>query len=142
MFIETGNTVTTWAPSTSYAVGDYVETSASLTWSTGQTYQVGTFIKNGANSYYCLTKHIAGTFATDLASGYWILRKPVYYCTYPHTSAAAFSTDFGVAFWLEQHPATITVLTLSGSAVATYNLTNGGSLFEKKQYSTSNATLK
>jgi hypothetical protein len=42
-------------------------------WQTGTVYAVGNNISNNGNNYLCLTAHTAGTFATDLAAGKWIL---------------------------------------------------------------------
>lgn len=44
-------------------------------WYTALSYAVGDLVSvnSGTASYVCATAHTAGTFATDLANGYWIL---------------------------------------------------------------------
>lgn len=46
-------------------------------WSTSQAYTVGCTVTNGGLTYFCLIAHTSGTFATDLASLYWILITPI-----------------------------------------------------------------
>jgi hypothetical protein len=40
-------------------------------WLTATAYVVGDLVSNGGTDYYCLVGHTSGTFATDLAAGYW-----------------------------------------------------------------------
>lgn len=42
-------------------------------WIAGLTYGPFQTVTHSGNTYLCTTTHTAGTFATDLASGYWIL---------------------------------------------------------------------
>lgn len=51
-----------------------VQVSGVSAWVTGTNYIVGDYVTNGGNTYYCLIANTAGTFATDLAAGDWILR--------------------------------------------------------------------
>lgn len=41
-------------------------------WGTANSYLVGNVVIQSAISYFCVTSHVSGTFATDLASIYWI----------------------------------------------------------------------
>lgn len=43
-------------------------------WVTGTTYAAKAFVTQGGSTYICLVGHVAGTFATDLASGDWKLQ--------------------------------------------------------------------
>lgn len=40
-------------------------------WSTAIYYDVGSSVATGGDIYECLIPHVSGTFATDLANGYW-----------------------------------------------------------------------
>jgi hypothetical protein len=42
-------------------------------WLTGQAYTVGLLRTNAGSYYRCLVAHTSGTFATDLAAGYWVV---------------------------------------------------------------------
>lgn len=42
-------------------------------WQTLKVYEPGNSVSNNSNNYICLVAHTAGTFATDLAAGKWIL---------------------------------------------------------------------
>ena len=42
-------------------------------WVTVTLYSVKDLVSQGGNTYMCVTAHISGTFATDLAAGKWIL---------------------------------------------------------------------
>ncbi len=44
-----------------------------VAWASGVQYYVGNLVHNNGFYYRCLEDHVAGTFATDLASGYWSL---------------------------------------------------------------------
>jgi hypothetical protein len=44
-----------------------------LPWVTGTAYAVSASVTHGSAFYRCLVAHTAGTFATDLANGQWIL---------------------------------------------------------------------
>ena len=46
-------------------------------WITSTDYLVGNYVKEGSSIYYCLVEHTSGVFATDLASGKWILKTTV-----------------------------------------------------------------
>lgn len=41
-------------------------------WATGNIYSVGNYVSSGGTTYYCVTAHTAGTFATDLAASRWV----------------------------------------------------------------------
>lgn len=43
------------------------------TWATTTLYHVGDFVQSGASTYRCLTQHTSGTFATDLTAVRWVL---------------------------------------------------------------------
>lgn len=40
-------------------------------WVTGTSYIIGDLVLEGGVSYYCVSNHTAGTFATDLSNGLW-----------------------------------------------------------------------
>ncbi len=42
-------------------------------WITGTVYAIGNYVTNNGNQYVCLEAHTAGTFATDLTAGKWVL---------------------------------------------------------------------
>jgi len=45
-----------------------------MPWATGTSYVIGppaSFVQQGGSSYQCLVAHTSGTFANDLAAGYW-----------------------------------------------------------------------
>lgn len=107
VFTESFRNRSTWAPATEYYVNDVVI--------------------RGANSYICLSRHLSGTFATDLAASKWIkftsgvqwknawtattayLRDDivksatgsVYIANTDHTSGSDFSTDYLDNKWSE-----------------------------------------
>lgn len=51
--------------------GHYAGSQSPSTWTTTTAYAIGDWVDNGGTVYYCTEAHTAGTFATDLASGYW-----------------------------------------------------------------------
>jgi hypothetical protein len=57
-----------WNPST----GAPVNAATPAAWATGNIYSVGNYVSSGGTTYYCVTAHTAGTFATDLAAGRWV----------------------------------------------------------------------
>jgi len=57
-----------WSPST----GAPVNAATPAAWATGNIYAVGNYVSSGGTTYYCVTAHTAGTFATDLAAGKWV----------------------------------------------------------------------
>ena len=50
--------------------GEVVATSIAA-WVTATSYGVGDIHSHGGVNYYCTTAHASGTFATDVAAGYW-----------------------------------------------------------------------
>lgn len=56
----------------------------SSTWITATSYSIGGTVLNSSTHYTCIVEHTSGTFANDLASGYWVvssspdLTRPVY----------------------------------------------------------------
>ena len=46
-------------------------------WVTATFYSVGQFVTQSGNIYLCIIQNTSGTFATDLASGYWQLQSPI-----------------------------------------------------------------
>jgi hypothetical protein len=44
---------------------------AGTAWATGTAYAIGDIVTNGGTTYYAVTAHTSGTFATDLAAGRW-----------------------------------------------------------------------
>lgn len=46
-------------------------------WVTLTVYSIGQFITQSGNIYLCIVNNTSGTFATDLANGYWILQVPL-----------------------------------------------------------------
>jgi len=61
-----------WVPSTATAITT-VQYTWQGAWATGQSYVVNNCVNESGSGYICLTNHTSGTFATDLASGYWSL---------------------------------------------------------------------
>ena len=57
-----------WSPST----GAPVNAATPAAWATGNIYAVGNYVTSSGTTYYCVTAHTAGTFATDLAAGKWV----------------------------------------------------------------------
>lgn len=45
--------------------------SSIVAWITTTAYKIGNMVSNGGTYYVCMINHTSGTFATDLASGYW-----------------------------------------------------------------------
>lgn len=63
-------------------------------WVTTTAYVVGDLRSNGGINYYCTTAHTSGTFATDLASGYWYaLTGSVYEIPSPWSTADLTNSD-------------------------------------------------
>jgi hypothetical protein len=56
----------------SSATGATTITATVPAWGTGTNYIVNDFVTQGGVHYRCTVPHKAGTFATDLASGYWV----------------------------------------------------------------------
>jgi hypothetical protein len=47
--------------------------STSITdWATTTVYSVGNYVQTGAIIYKCIVAHTSGTFATDLSAGKWL----------------------------------------------------------------------
>ena len=65
------------------------------TWATPGTYNAGDIVQDGAaganttNYYYCVTTHTAGTWATDLAAGKWVLAINIAAITSAQSAAAS-----------------------------------------------------
>jgi hypothetical protein len=57
----------------SSATGATTLTATIPAWGTGTAYVPGDWVTQGGNTYACQQPHIAGTFATDLAAGKWVL---------------------------------------------------------------------
>lgn len=57
-----------WSPST----GAPVNAATPAAWATGNIYAVGNYVSSSGTTYYCVTAHTAGTFATDLNAGRWV----------------------------------------------------------------------
>lgn len=55
------------------SAGFTVPANGSMTWITAGAYVPRNFVMQGASSYVCITAHTAGTFATDLAAGKWVI---------------------------------------------------------------------
>lgn len=54
-----------------YPIPNTLISSSVVAWLTTTAYKVGNMVSNGGSYYVCMTNHTSGTFATDLASGYW-----------------------------------------------------------------------
>lgn len=54
-------------------VGDEPWSGGDAAWTTSTVYPVGSCVSNSGNIYHCYKAHTSGTFATDLANGYWTL---------------------------------------------------------------------
>jgi hypothetical protein len=61
-------------------------------WATATSYVVGNTRRQGGYVYTCAVDHTSGTFATDLASGYWTLTGPSW--GWVGSNAASTTTDF------------------------------------------------
>lgn len=46
-------------------------------WVTNTSYVEGQFVTQTGNIYLCVIQNISGTFATDLANGYWLIQSPI-----------------------------------------------------------------
>ena len=57
----------------SSATGTTTLTATVPPWATGSSFIVNDFVTEGGVHYRCVLSHTAGTFATDLASGYWVV---------------------------------------------------------------------
>jgi len=55
-----------------YEDGTQIPVPTSSAWATSTVYSVGDIAGELGIVYYCLVAHTSGTFATDLASGYWV----------------------------------------------------------------------
>ena len=51
--------------------GGYIIVENAAAWVTGTSYSAGAFVTHSDKTYYCLSAHTAGTFATDLSDGKW-----------------------------------------------------------------------
>lgn len=51
--------------------GSVTLTATAPAWATAKYYTIGNSIDNGPNIYVCIVAHTSGTFANDLAAGYW-----------------------------------------------------------------------
>ena len=69
-FLDTNVGNVTITPSS--ATGTTTLTATVPAWGTGTIYIVNDFITQGGVHYRCIISHTGGTFATDLASGYWV----------------------------------------------------------------------
>lgn len=58
-------------------------------WVTAHVYALGDLAVNEGTTYYCKTAHTSGTFATDLASGYWYAEPASGEYEVPHSYAEA-----------------------------------------------------
>ena len=72
------------------ATGQTTLTAACPAWGTNTAYitsatSLSDYVTNGGSTYKCLVNHLSGTFATDLAAGYWVLVSsiPVFDTTSP-----------------------------------------------------------
>lgn len=70
-FMDTNVTAVTITPSS--ATGATTLTATIPAWGTGTQYIVNDWVVESAVYYRCLIPHTAGTFATDLANGYWVV---------------------------------------------------------------------
>jgi hypothetical protein len=67
--------------------GSVLEYGTQSAWVTGTSYAVGALAVSGGTTYYCRTAHTSGTFATDLASGYWYAEPSTGEYEVPHAYA-------------------------------------------------------
>jgi hypothetical protein len=68
-------------------------------WVTATNFRVGHYANNGNLLYKCLTAHVSGTFATDLAAVKWVLVGPVKATEQEildHTEDAKYITPLGL----------------------------------------------
>lgn len=65
--------VETLSPAAIYTLGAGSQWKARGAWVTATAYAASDVISNGTASYVCAVAHSAGTFATDLAAGRWVL---------------------------------------------------------------------
>jgi len=68
--IETGDLYMRFFSNRAQVIKQDADVSA---WVTGTLYAVGNYVKESSVIYYCVVGHTAGTFATDLAAGKWII---------------------------------------------------------------------
>lgn len=55
-----------------YTNGGQILKSSPDAWVTSHSYVVGDFVTQSSTTYYCVTAHTSGTFATDLSNGKWV----------------------------------------------------------------------
>lgn len=55
----------------SATTGSITVTASCPAWATTTVYRAGDYVTNSETTYICKTSHTSGTFATDLAEGYW-----------------------------------------------------------------------
>jgi hypothetical protein len=74
-FLDDNITKITITPSA--ATGNCNLTATVPAWGTGTSYingpDLADYVTNGGSTYQCLVNHVGGTFATDLAAGYWVV---------------------------------------------------------------------
>lgn len=57
-----------------YTNRSQIQATGVAAWVTSTGYVIGNFVTHGGSTYYCIVNHTSGTFATDLASGDWVLQ--------------------------------------------------------------------
>lgn len=75
--------------------GATLNVSSVSAWVTATAYVIGDLRSNGGTNYYCTTAHTSGTFATDLANGYWYaLSGTIYEIPTPYLEADLFDLHY------------------------------------------------
>jgi hypothetical protein len=66
-------------------------------WATSTSYVVGNTVAQGGSYYLCAVAHTSGTFATDLANGYWTLMNLQPLLNQYWTTPSTFTRTTGIA---------------------------------------------
>jgi len=74
-----------WTSDFSVPITEYDLVGDAAAWITSTGYVVGDFASESSIVYICLVAHTSGTFADDLAAGYWAVQ-PIYEIATPYTS--------------------------------------------------------
>ena len=108
-----------------------VQASSTVTaWATSTAYVVGNFVTNSGTTYYCIVAHTSGTFATDLAAGKW-RAQTAYEIPSPYTGAdladLKFSQNAGTIYFAHPDYAPRQLVFTSGDnwTLSTFANTNG-----------------
>ncbi len=120
------------------------------TWETGITYNFGDYVVDGVNGsntgnyYFCVLTNIAGTWATDLAAGDWVLAINVQgisdYAVQAAASAAAAASSASSASTSASNASSSASSALSSASTASTQASNASSSASSASSSASSAS--